>query len=93
MKTVVILQPQTGTKPRRSEREQRENIDNNATGQMTWTGRGPGPYRQRQGDTEKDVSVNLRSSGKPIDDKGYPAKRQQTGVLQGTPHRVENRKL
>lgn len=64
MKTVVILQPQTGTKPRRSEREQGENIDNNATGQMTWTGRGPGPYRQRQGDTEKDVSVNLKSSGK-----------------------------
>ena len=32
-KTVVILQPQTGTKPRRRERKQRENIDNNATGQ------------------------------------------------------------
>ena len=89
MKTVVILQPQTGTKPRRSEREQRENIDNNATGQMTWTGRGPGPYRQRQGDTEKDVSVNLKSSGKPIDIKGYPAKRQQTGVFEKASHRVE----
>ena len=81
-KTVVILHPQSGTKPRRRNRKRERTLttmpqDNDLT--HRWSG----PYRQRQGDTE-NVSVNLESTGnKPIDDS-YPVRNTRHPVPNGT---------
>ena len=53
-KTVVILHPQSGTKPQRRKRERERTLttmpqDNDLT--LRWSG----PYRQRQGDTETSL--------------------------------------